>query len=315
MKTAAITGATGFVGKRLAEVLQEKGWSLRLLARSPNRHKLEALEAAGAEVIEGDIEDTSALKILCENVDAVFHVAAYMAKDSLARSMAVNVKGTDDLLEAAERGGAKVFINLSSISVYRATRVSGNVIDESTAPVLSETLNTYSYTKLLAEQSVERFCTRPDSTMSFVNIRPTNVYGKGCGPWDQSIFSFLEKFRVCFGGIELDFVFVDDLAEACVNAAERPDSWNQHYNIGHEDYRLDLFFKDYAAANRITALRVPRLVSLAAGKVIDTLGSRRQKLFSIAFAESIKYPHERARNALGYNPRNTLKKYFSTPGG
>ena len=66
-----VTGASGFIGGKLAERLLAEGRAVRVLARRP----LPELEARGAEVILGDLHDPHALERGCRSADTVFHVA------------------------------------------------------------------------------------------------------------------------------------------------------------------------------------------------------------------------------------------------
>ena len=100
---AFITGATGFVGGRLAERLRERGDDVVCLVRSPG--KARPLEALGCTLVAGDLRDADAIKRGMEGCDAVFHVAADYrvglrpsSHDSMTDS---NVGGTTRVLDAA----------------------------------------------------------------------------------------------------------------------------------------------------------------------------------------------------------------------
>ena len=101
MKTAFVTGGSGFVGRNLIAYLKERGWRVLGLARSSEAAS--KVSSAGAEPVLGDLDDdrfdvTPAL----QGVDAIFHAAANV--DDWAPFEAAwrtNVTGTERLLEGA----------------------------------------------------------------------------------------------------------------------------------------------------------------------------------------------------------------------
>ena len=98
--TALITGASGFVGGHLARALVEKGYRLRILARSSSN--LSNLEAIPYERVMGDLTDPVSLIPAVRDVDYVFHVGGLIKARSDAEFIAVNGDGTKNLCAAAK---------------------------------------------------------------------------------------------------------------------------------------------------------------------------------------------------------------------
>ena len=166
-----ITGASGFIGGKLAERLLSNGRRVRTLARRP----LPELEKLGAEVISGDLDDTAALQRGCTGVGTVFHVAGRVGVwGSDADFFRVNVDGTRNVLTACRTAGVPRLVYTSSPSVvYNGKDLAG--VDES-APLCTAAPCAYPTSKAAAEKIVG------DATgqaLTTVSLRPHLVWGPG----------------------------------------------------------------------------------------------------------------------------------------
>lgn len=126
MQTALITGAGGFIGSYLTEMLLEKGYNVRALVQYNSFNNWEWLEEVpenkNLEVISGDIRDPHFCKRITFEVDIIFHLAALMAVPysyiAPASYVDTNITGTLNLCQAALENGAGRFIHTSSSEVY-----------------------------------------------------------------------------------------------------------------------------------------------------------------------------------------------------
>jgi nucleoside-diphosphate-sugar epimerase len=117
--TAFVTGATGFVGSRLASELFSQGWEVHVLARPSS--SLKDLGEAPVVVHHGDVADAAGIgKALPAGADAVFHVAAStnLWSRKNADQTRVNVAGTRNMLDAAIAAGARRFVHTSSFVTW-----------------------------------------------------------------------------------------------------------------------------------------------------------------------------------------------------
>src|SRR5690242_3983866 len=103
-----ITGATGFVGRHLAQALAARGSSLTALTRSEERRNL---LPAGTRVVIGDVNDPNAIDRALEGVDKVIHLAASLpgAPDA-ANAFERDVKATRLLARASRARGVRTFL-------------------------------------------------------------------------------------------------------------------------------------------------------------------------------------------------------------
>jgi nucleoside-diphosphate-sugar epimerase len=166
-----ITGASGFIGGQLAERLLAEGRRVRVLARRPLPH----LEALGAEVIPGDLNDREALRRGCHATETVFHVAGRVGVWGSRREFfEVNVGGTQNVLTACREAGVPRLVYTSSPSVvYNGGDLAG--IDES-APLCLVAPCGYPTSKAAAERVV---LAAHGANLSTIALRPHLVWGPG----------------------------------------------------------------------------------------------------------------------------------------
>src|SRR5947208_16950061 len=104
---AFVTGATGFIGGKVAGILRGRGDQVVALVRSPE--KAGALGELGCELVAGGLGDTDAIRMGMAGADAVFHVAGDyrvgLGKEACGEMRRTNVDGTRTVLQAAHDAG------------------------------------------------------------------------------------------------------------------------------------------------------------------------------------------------------------------
>jgi nucleoside-diphosphate-sugar epimerase len=215
LRTAFVTGATGFLGLNLISELCEADWQVIALHRPQS--DLKYLQRFPVRRVVAAIEDEAALEqAMPAGVDVVFHTAADVSYWSghKARQTRTNVDGTRNLVEVALRRGVKKFVHTSSTGVYG---LPGHPVDE-TAPHLARgSWFNYQHTKVLAEDAVRAGITRG---LDPIFLNPANIIG----PYDLHNWSRLIRLaaegrlsRVPPGGGS--FCHVAEVARAHVAAA------------------------------------------------------------------------------------------------
>src|SRR5207253_5219995 len=107
---AFVTGATGFVGSRVARALAEQGAELRLLVRATSDPR--NIQDLRAERVIGDLRDPVSLENGIAGCDVIFHVAAdygLWVRDP-DETYRANVEGTQSILEAARKNGVRLIV-------------------------------------------------------------------------------------------------------------------------------------------------------------------------------------------------------------
>jgi len=177
-KRVLVTGADGFIGSHLVEMLVAHGARVRALAQYNSFNNWGWLEEVGCrdsiEIVTGDIRDPQFARTLVDGIEVVFHLAAliaipysYVAPDSY---VATNVSGTLNLLQAARQNGIGQFLHTSTSEVYGTARYVP--IDES-HPLQAQ--SPYSATKIAADAVAYSFFAAFGLPVTIV--RPFNTYG------------------------------------------------------------------------------------------------------------------------------------------
>jgi 2-alkyl-3-oxoalkanoate reductase len=228
----AVTGITSGLGKRFAEVALQRGHTLKGLARNPGRPDAQALEALGVRMVGGDLEMAGALASLCRDTDAVLHLAAHVGDNGSPDVFdRVNVGGTRNTIDAAAAAGVKLFIHLSSSSVYGRPE-HGRVTED--WPTRKSGLP-YEDTKTEAERLA--FARGRMLRLPVIAIRPPVIYG----PHDRHFIprtaqAIAERrfILVRSGHAPLNVVWVDHVVDVMLLALERPDLAGEAFNVMDE---------------------------------------------------------------------------------
>ncbi|HOW90620.1 MAG TPA: NAD-dependent epimerase/dehydratase family protein, partial [Elusimicrobiales bacterium] len=199
MKTAAITGGTGFIGGALArELLSRGGYRVRILTRSLPASRLE-----GAEYAVISFSDPGSLSRALEGADFVVHLAARLFSRNRAGFERANAKGTADLVRAAASlpKRPEKFVYLSSLAAGGPSPSPAAPREESMreAPV-----SFYGSTKLGGEAALRDLA----SGMRFTILRPPIVYGKNESGVSKIAHWVRKGFMVNAGASDGAFSFI-----------------------------------------------------------------------------------------------------------
>ena len=302
---AFVTGATGFVGGRLAARLRERGDEVVALVRDPG--KAGRLRELGCTIVEGDLSSRPALAAAMEGCDAVFHVAA-IYRNGVPRSkrdelFAANVTGTENALDAAVEAGVGRIVYVSSNVAFGDTR--GEVVDETYEPPAGQYISLYHETKVLAHRAARDRIARG---APIVIVQPGGIYGPGD---HTEIGGMLERgvrgkvVVLPFGGVGLNWVFVDDLVEGILLAHDRG-RVGESYVLGGEIGTLrHAVEKSFAAGgHRARIVPVPTWAVRLATPLGPLLGLSIADLVSASDGVTYWGRDDKARSELGYAPRN-----------
>jgi nucleoside-diphosphate-sugar epimerase len=209
-----VTGASGFLGGHVAELLSKRGDSVRALVRSTsNRRHLERLP--NLEFYEGAVEDVDRVREAVDGVDAVVHAAGLVKARNTDEFFAINVGGTSNLIQAARSHGhtARRFVFVSTLVACGPSPDGLPIAGDQESPD-----NAYGRSKLAAEKVV--LSARND--LHVVILRPGAIYG----PRDGEIFEVFKSIQrgllplVADGVAKGSWVYATDCAEACLCAID-----------------------------------------------------------------------------------------------
>ncbi|HTB69897.1 MAG TPA: aminotransferase class III-fold pyridoxal phosphate-dependent enzyme [Solirubrobacteraceae bacterium] len=309
-----VTGASGFIGGRLAKRLVQEGHAVRCLVRSSS--DTSHLDGLDVEIAVGDLTSERSLARAVDGCDYVFHCGALVSDwattDEITKT---NVDGTRSLLEASVGASVQRFIHFSTTDVYGYP--GGSAIDENHAG--SRFRNWYAQTKLDAEAEVRR--AEAAHALDAVILRPSTVYGPGSidvvGEIARAIRS--RNMLLVGGGRSVaGLCYVDNLMDAALLALRHDAAPGQAFNVSDG---LDVTWREftdglaeglgcsrvrwsmpywmangvgfslehgYRLLRRTTGLRVPPLLSRQAVHVLGT---------------DQDFCNRKARETLGWEPR------------
>jgi nucleoside-diphosphate-sugar epimerase len=212
-RRALVTGATGFIGGRLAEALVRRhGARVRALVR--NFTKAPRLARYDVELCPGDAASEADVRRAAEGCELIFH-CAYGNRGDRETQRAGTVESTRHVLDAALENGARV-VNVSTLAVYGATP-DGDLTEASPRGGGGDV---YSDSKLEAEGLCRRYAR--ERGVFATSLQPAVVYGPFGPAWTLRILNDLSRWRVILvdGGSGLcNAVYVDDVVEALLLAA------------------------------------------------------------------------------------------------
>lgn len=263
-----VTGATGFLGMNLCQRLAETLTPTRALVRSPER--AQALRTLGIEVIGGDVTDEAAVERAMDGVDVVFHLAGklYIPGIPAEEYERIHVQGTRNVLRQARERQIARLVHCSTTGVFGVTGSRPADEDATYAPT-----NAYERTKLQGE-SLTR--TAMSEGLPAVIIRPGLVYGPG----DLHLLGFFRSIQrgvfrpIGRAPVWLHPVYIDDMSDAMLRAAENPYAVGEAFNIaGRQPVTLLSLSQEIAKSLGVATPRgwIPLPIARTVAAVGDTL--------------------------------------------
>ena len=305
-----VTGGTGFLGKRLAMALLERGHRVHILGR--NMALVQTLLAQGARPVVPDLRDREAVIAACAGVDVVFHVGALSAPwGRRADFFETNVGGTESVLAGCRAHGVKRMIYVSSPSVVFDGRDQRLLTED--APYPRRFASIYSLTKKIGEDRV-----RATQELETVILRPKAIFGPGDSSLLPRLIAAARQGRlpqIGDGRNLVDLTYVDNVVHALLLACEAQAAVHHTYTITNDEHVplwevIRLVLKRLGLSTNLR--RVPISVALAAASLMElraALTGREPLLtrYSAAIlARTQTYDISVARRDLGYMPQVSI---------
>ncbi|MDE1767803.1 MAG: NAD-dependent epimerase/dehydratase family protein [Candidatus Micrarchaeota archaeon] len=212
MEKVFITGISGFVGKRIAEMAIKQGYEVSGIDR-------QGAEIPGVKIDKADVRDKEAMIKLTKGIDYVVHVAAVTSNLEFQKHLDfcydINVSGFNSIIEAAYKNGCKRFVYASSSAVYK------DKFSEDAILNIHGQKNHYAKTKMINEMIAASY--NDLGVLETVGTRYFNIYGpgenrKGLYASIVSIYinQMLEDGKVTIygdGKQSRDLIYIDDVAQ------------------------------------------------------------------------------------------------------
>jgi nucleoside-diphosphate-sugar epimerase len=212
-----ITGASGFIGRRLAETLSASGRRVTCLVRPTSN--VECLESLPVRIHRGDVTTGEGLDVALDGVDVVYHLAGSIRAHRYADFYRVNAEGVRSALEACcRRAIPPTFVHVSSIAAAGPS-IGGIPRREVDPP---QPVSEYGRSKLAGEIVARSFASRVPITI----VRPAIVFGPG-DLFTLSWFKTIARFAIhpipAQRDARFSLIHIDDLVSLLFAAAERGD--------------------------------------------------------------------------------------------
>lgn len=289
----AITGGTGFIGRKLALCHLARGDEVRVLSR---RAPAQSLLPDAVHCWQGDLASSVDMRPFVDGAAVLYHCAGEVRNTELMQR--VHVAGTLKLIDAAA-GRVGRWVQLSSVGAYGRHR-NGVVTEESAL----NPCGTYEMTKVKSDSLVADAAAI--GAFDYAIMRPSNVYGPEMS--NRSLFSLISMIRrglfffIGKAGASANYIHVDNIVEALLLCASSPHASGRVYNLS--DHRsMEQFVATIASGlgMDMPRMRLPeapvRLLAKLAGvaRGVPLTESRVDALTNRAV-----YPSTRIERELGY---------------
>ena len=307
-----VTGATGFVGRRLIPRILEEGHSAVALVRATSN--TEGLPSE-AEIREADLFDIESLEDAVKDVDVVVHLAAYFDfypsdVDLLYR---VNVEGTRNLMNACVGTNVNRFIYGSTTETTGPVRFPPGNEDTELCPAFD-----YGKSKVQAEQAVREI--GKETGLDYIILRPTGIMGEG------DLYTAFEAIEAVNEGAlpvlpgdgkkHLMYTYIGDVVEGFIRATSSQSALNNTIILCPDDpmtYNELFEWVSECVGVPLPRMRVPTSLAKVGIGLLSPLKNRKKTTFLWhmqtvqSMDEDRWYENKRAKKLLGWEPATTMK--------
>ena len=315
-----VTGASGFLGGRLAEILALRGADIAVVARSSSR--LEHLNGLPLRIVRAELAlDSEPLREACRTATHIYHCAGCSTDWAPWQTYYdANVTGTQAMLAAARHASRlERFVHVSTTDVYGYPAIP---CDESHA--LIDVGLPYNRTKCLGDQAV--WTAQREHALPVTILRPATIFGPRGKAFTTDIATLLKQRGMALfdgGRSRGGFCYVDNVVEAMILAGNSPASVGRAYNITDD---TGATWKDYVRALaaglglREPWIHLPSRVGLPLAGTLEWAYTRlplpgRPILTRHAIellSKDQEYPTARARRDFGLSPPRFLGRESRT---
>ncbi len=311
-KPIFITGATGMIGGRLAQVLAAQGETVHALVRDSNRAR--AIMHPNIRLFKGELTDIDSIQTAIKGCDRVYHLAAYAkawARDATIFDR-INYEAVLDLMDIAERNGVEKVVLTSTAGVLGHRKGLHPVNEEANGQM--HLMTRYEQSKAKLEKAVQE---KAAAGYPVVIVNPTRVYGTESLNDSNGLVVIMDsylkgKFRFLPGdGSSMgSYAFLDDVVNGHIAAMEKGRTGHR-YILGGENASFSSFFETWARVAGKKYKMFPTPVSLLmAFAHVQQFAADHFGRYPLITPELVRkytlhwdFSSEKAKNELGYTFR------------
>ena len=225
-----LTGASGFVGSHILDLLVAQNIPTAILLRSTSRHRFIEAHLPRVDVRVGSVSEPASLPAALAGITHVIHCAGCTKAIGSSEYYRINRDGARNLIEAVNRYQSEIrqFILISSLAAsHPACDDAPAREDDEPAPVTE-----YWRSKLAGERVLQEHAQVP-----YTILRPAAVYGPRDGDFLLMFKAARARWVPSFGGgrQQLSLVYVEDVAQAVLACLKGPAPENRLYNVAHAE--------------------------------------------------------------------------------
>jgi farnesol dehydrogenase len=271
-----VTGATGFIGKRLVEMLLETGNEVHAIYRS--KSKSLTFEHEHLKWFQGDILDIQSIETAMEGCGQVYHIAAFASvwENTHGDFSKYNIQGTINIIETAKKLGINNIVATSTAGVFGPSL--NGIITEKTISQIPY-FTGYERSKAESERIISDYVKKD---LRIIIVNPTRVYGPGALNESNSVTKMIKsyitgKWHIIPGnGTSIgNYVFVDDVANGHILAMEKGKP-GERYILGGENVSYNNFFETLSkiSGRKYLLIKMPLWAILSMGYFMLFLNKR-----------------------------------------
>jgi nucleoside-diphosphate-sugar epimerase len=299
-----ISGATGFIGRHLAESLIKEGHEIKTIVRKSS--DLSLMENLGIEANLGDITDYASLQKSVKGCELIYNTA--VAKSGAKRCYQVNIQGTENIMRAALESNVPHVVHCSSTKIYGRQKKQIANDNEPFKP-----RGDYAITKLESEKIIWKYVEKYQASATIARL--TRVMG-------PRSLSLLNLFRdvvnnnvtvIGSGKVSIQVTYIDDIIDGLKLCGGKQAS-GEGYIIGTDEYfTLEQLIATIArhAGVKCTPINIPAAPFVLAASVghfiCDFFGKEPQILHKIDFfTKHLAHDISKTKHQLGYSTKVSL---------
>ncbi len=313
--TSLVTGATGFIGSHLVELLlmHEDDKVVAMVLKGTDESNLDgAKRSPGFSVVYADLMDPASLESACGGIDTIYHLAALVTdwapKELYTR---VIVGGTKNVVDAAIKKGVKRLVYMSSLVVHG---LSGHVHADETAPIKPVPFFPYAVAKAEAEAFLQDVAKA--GKIEVVIVRPGfDIIGPRSATTFVELAGQLEKGRFAFmaGGRKLiSLVNVKNLVAGMAHVGKHPAAAGEAYVITDASWSQRKYAEEICKrlGSKLQAVSVPYALAAMIASIMEGFA----KLFKAKRGPVLnRYRVSIPRNDIDFTPGKLLSTGFVPP--